>query len=68
MVESTDQSKNDKQGPLAHKMEQMKQPNVDNRHKTEDVTNTKGLTFKSFGLSDEVQFVSINFSVMPEQI
>lgn len=49
MVESTD---------IAKKMEQMKQPNVDNRVKTEDVMNTKGLTFKSFGLSEEVQFVS----------
>lgn len=47
MVESTD---------IAKKMETMKQPNVDNRVKTEDVMNTKGLTFKSFGLSEEVQF------------
>ena len=40
-------------------MENMKQPNLDDRVKTEDVMNTKGLTFKSFGLSEEVQFVSI---------
>ena len=52
MVESTKEP--EKQGQLADKMAQMKQPNVDNRVKTEDVTNTKGLTFKSFGLSDEV--------------
>lgn len=39
-------------------MASMSQPNVDKRVKTEDVTNTKGLTFKSFGLSEEIQFVS----------
>lgn len=42
-------------------MANMSQPNVDKRVKTEDVTNTKGLTFKSFGLSEEIQFVSPNF-------
>lgn len=32
----------------------MKLPPKDNRIKTEDVTNTKGLTFQSFGLSQDV--------------
>ena len=63
MVESTDKDKS-----LAQKMDQMKQPNVDSRVKTEDVMNTKGLTFKSFGLSDEVQFVSKHSKLAPGQI
>lgn len=35
-----------------------KQPNVNTQKKTEDVTNTKGLTFNDFKLSQEVQLVS----------
>lgn len=35
-----------------------KQPNVNTQKKTEDVTNTKGLTFNDFNLSQEVQLVS----------
>lgn len=31
-----------------------KQPNVNTQKKTEDVLNTKGLTFDSFNLSQEV--------------
>jgi ATP-dependent RNA helicase DDX6/DHH1 len=30
-------------------------PKKDNRHKTEDVQGTKGLTFQDFGLSQDVQ-------------
>ena len=33
------------------------QPNVDTRVKTEDVTNTKGLSFRDFNLSKDVQLV-----------
>lgn len=33
-------------------------PTKDTRFKTEDVTNTKGLTFQDFGLSQEVQQVT----------
>ena len=73
---STDNNKNqaDQQaaetsGPLAKKMETMEQPNVDRRVTTEDVQGTKGFTFKSFGLSDEIQFVSrILISDKDEQI
>ena len=36
-----------------------KQPPRDTRYKTEDVTNTKGLSFKDFGLSQELQLVNI---------
>ena len=62
--EQQQQQENTQQpGTLAQKMTTMKQPNLDNRVKTEDVTNTKGLTFKSFGLSEEVQFVSGIFFV-----
>ena len=32
-----------------------KQPTIDTRFKTEDVTSTKGLTFQDFELSKEVQ-------------
>lgn len=32
----------------------VKAPPKDTRFKTEDVTNTKGLTFEDFGLSQEV--------------
>ena len=41
-----------------YKMENMNQPNVDNRVTTDDVHGTKNLTFKSFGLESSVQFVS----------
>ena len=39
-------------------MATMPQPKVDTRVKTEDVTNTQGLTFRDFGLAESVQFVS----------
>lgn len=35
-----------------------KQPNVDTRFKTEDVTSKKGLKFSDFNLSEDVQLVS----------
>ena len=35
-----------------------KQPNVNTQKKTEDVTNTKGLAFTDFELSNDVQLVS----------
>lgn len=38
-------------------MENAKIPPKDTRFKTEDVTSTKGLHFKDFGLSQEVQLV-----------
>ena len=34
-------------------------PPKDTRFKTEDVTSTKGLTFQSFGLTQDVLLVSI---------
>jgi len=37
-------------------MATMPQPKVDTRVKTEDVTNTQGLTFRDFGLAESVQF------------
>ena len=37
-----------------------KQPPRDTRVKTEDVASIKGLTFKDFGLSQELQLVSFN--------
>lgn len=40
-------------------MEQAKQPPRDTRYKTEDVTSTKGLSFKDFGLTQEVQLVRL---------
>jgi len=41
----------------AYILEQLKkaQPHVDKRVKTEDVTATKGSTFKDFNLSNELQ-------------
>ena len=41
-----------------------KQPNVDTRFKTEDVTDRKGLEFKDFKLCEELNLVSakINFN------
>ena len=33
------------------------QPNVDTRVKTEDVTNTKGLSFRDFNLGKDIQLV-----------
>ena len=39
-------------------MATMPQPKVDTRVKTEDVTATEGKTFRDFGLSEAVQFVS----------
>ncbi len=38
--------------------EALVKPAKDTRVKTEDVTNTKGLTFQSFGLSQDVLLVS----------
>jgi hypothetical protein len=35
-----------------------KQPNVNTQKKTEDVLNTKGLSFSDFNLSNDVQLVS----------
>jgi hypothetical protein len=35
------------------------QPNVNRQQKTEDVTNTKGMSFSDFGLGEELQLVSI---------
>ena len=35
-----------------------KQPNVNTQKKTEDVTNTKGMAFTDFDLSNDVQLVS----------
>lgn len=35
-----------------------KQPNVDTRFKTEDVTDRKGLEFKDFNLAEELMLVS----------
>lgn len=35
-----------------------KQPNVNTQKKTEDVLNTKGLSFQDFNLSHDVQLVS----------
>lgn len=37
-----------------------KQPNVDTRIKTEDVTARKGLEFKDFGLGEDLMLVSAN--------
>ena len=39
-----------------------KQPNVNTKKKTEDVTNTKGLTFADLNLSAELQLVSNFYS------
>ena len=50
-------SKEEKQKYILEQLKK-KQPNVDKRVKTEDVTNTKGLTFKDFNLSQELQLVS----------
>jgi len=36
-----------------------KQPNVNRQQKTEDVTNTKGMSFSDFRLSEELQLVRI---------
>ena len=36
-------------------MDSAKAPPKDTRVKTEDVTNTKGMTFKDFGVSKELQ-------------
>jgi hypothetical protein len=38
--------------------EALVKPAKDTRVKTEDVTSTKGLTFQSFGLSQDVLLVS----------
>lgn len=38
-----------------------KQPNVDTRIKTEDVTDRKGLEFKDFNLSEDLMLVSENW-------
>jgi hypothetical protein len=35
------------------------QPNVNKQQKTEDVTNTKGMSFSDFGLGQELQLVSL---------
>lgn len=35
-----------------------KQPNVNTQKKTEDVLNTKGLSFEDFNLSQEMHMVS----------
>jgi hypothetical protein len=37
------------------------QPNVNKQQKTEDVTNTKGMSFSDFGLGEELQLVSSSF-------
>jgi len=40
-----------------------KQPNVDTRIKTEDVTARKGLEFKDFNLSEDLLLVSENLQL-----
>lgn len=57
--EETKTAQQEEQSALQKAMAQRNQPNVDSRVKTDDVTGTKGLTFKDFGLCDEVQFVSL---------
>lgn len=37
-----------------------KQPNVNTQMKTEDVTNTKGMSFNDFNLSQDLQLVSFS--------
>ena len=41
-----------------------KQPNVDTRIKTEDVTDRKGLEFKDFNLSEDLMLVSENLHLI----
>ena len=45
-----------------------KQPNVNTQKKTEDVTNTKGLAFTDFELSNDVQLVSYTWLKNGRQI
>ena len=49
-------SKEEKQKYIMEQLKK-KQPNIDKRVKTEDVTSRKGYTFKDFNLSQELQLV-----------